>query len=91
MKYVHLYPKNVELPHYLKHKLNRLINIGFGRDTDEYRFDMYQYDIIAVLYHNDEPIGSAFLEKHTKNVIEPLSKEFYFSLYVNNQEFLTEV
>ena len=78
MKVVHCYPKTVELPVYLKTKLNRLINTGFDHDPDDYRFDMYNYDIIAVLYYNNEPVGSAFLEKHSKDVVEPLSKEFYF-------------
>jgi len=78
MKVVHLYPKDIELPQYLKHKLNSLVNLAFNHDQDDYRFDMYNYDIVAVLYHNNEPVGSAFLEKHTKDVVEPLSKEFYF-------------
>ena len=78
MKVVHFYPKNVELPVYLKHKLNRLINTGFDHDPDDYRFDVYNYDIVAVLYYNNEPVGSAFIAKHSKDVIEPLSNEFYF-------------
>ena len=83
MKVVHLYPKDIELPQYLKHKLNSLVNLAFNHDQDDYRFDMYNYDIVAVLYHNNEPVGSAFLEKHTKDVVEPLSKEFYFITTLN--------
>jgi len=67
-----------ELTESNKIQINELFNLGFNKPLDTNTVDNIPYDLLCLLYLNNKIIGVSCIEKKYKEVMEPLSKIYYF-------------